>query len=240
MSSPIKPSFKSEWFSLGLIIIAFVAGFYFYQHFPAKVPTHWNIRGEVNGYSSPLIAAFMIPAMALGMYLLFLVLPYLDPKRDQYESFIGIYHKFKDLIVAFLLLLYFLTGLNGIGYKINISFYAPIMVGAMFIILGILLEHVKMNWFLGIRTPWTMSSDTVWAKTHKLSSRVLIISGLLMAATSFVAWEFKIALFILAIVLIVFALPIYSYILYAKEQKAKKNNELKVNQTQSRSLEDKK
>ena len=222
MSSPIKPSFKTEWFAWCLIIISFLTGLYFYQHFPAQVPTHWNIKGEVNGYSGPFMAAFMIPLMMIGIYFLFLVLPYFDPKKDQYAGFAGVYHKFKDLIVTFLFILYFLTGLNGIGYKINISFYAPIMVGLLFIILGTLLEKVKMNWFLGIRTPWTMSSETVWNKTHKLSSRVLIISGLLMAATVLVTEKFKIILFILSVALIVFALPIYSYILYAQEKKLKK------------------
>jgi uncharacterized membrane protein len=222
MSNPIKPSFKTEWLALVLIILGLVAGVYFYQHFPAQVPTHWNVKGEVDGYSRPAIAAFAIPLMMIGMYLLFLFLPYFDPKKDQYASFAGIYHKFKNLVVAFLFLLYFLTGLNGIGYKINIGFYAPIMVGMMFMALGILLEKVKMNWFLGIRTPWTMSSETVWNKTHKLSSWVLIISGFCMAATVLVPVKFRIALFILAVALIVFALPIYSYVLYAQEKKIKK------------------
>ncbi len=218
MPNPIKPNFKTEWFACCLIIISFLSGLYFYQHFPDRVPTHWSIGGEVNGYSGPFVAAFAIPLMTIGLYLLFLFLPYFDPKKEQYAGFAGVYHKFKDLIVAFLFILYFLTGLNGIGYKINISFYAPIMVGLLFIILGILLEKVKMNWFLGIRTPWTMSSEAVWNKTHKLSSRVLIISGLLLAATVLTSGNFKIILFVLSIAIIIFALPIYSYVLYAREK----------------------
>lgn len=222
MASPIKPSFKTEWFSLFLLLTAFVVAFYFYQNFPVKVPTHWNIRGEVDGYSKPFGAAFLVPIMMIGMYLMFIFLPYLDPKKDQYASFAKVYHNFKDLIITFLFILYFLTGINGLGYKINISFYVPIMVGALFIILGLLLENVKMNWFLGIRTPWTMSSETVWNKTHKLSSRVLMASGILMAATVIVPEKLKIVLFILAIALIIFTLPIYSYVLYAQEKKQKK------------------
>lgn len=221
MSSPIKASLKTEWFAFSLIILSFIAAAYFFQHFPAKVPTHWNVQGEVNGYSTPLIAAFMVPVMMIFMYVFFLVLPYFDPKKDQYESFAGIYHKFKDLIVAFLFIIYFLTSLSGIGYKINISFYIPLLVGAMFIIIGLLLEKVKMNWFLGIRTPWTMSSETVWEKTHKLSNRVLVFSGLLMGVISFVPAEAKIVLFIIAIATIILVLPIYSYVLYVREKKNK-------------------
>lgn len=222
MSNPIKLSFKSEWFSLGMIIISVFLGVYFFQHFPDRVPSHWNINGEVDGYSRKFWGAFMVPLMMLGMYFLFIIMPYLDPKKDQYVNFAGVYHKFKDLIITFLFILFSLTGLNGLGYKIDIGFYVPLMVGMMFIILGALLKNVKMNWFLGIRTPWTMSSENVWNKTHELSSSVLMISGFLMAATVLVSVKYKIALFILAIALIVFALPIYSYILYSKEKKAKK------------------
>lgn len=223
MASPIKFSFKTEWFVFCVIIISLMAGLFFYQNFPAQVPSHWNIKGEVDGYSGPFMAAFMLPLMMIGMYIMFIFLPRLDPKKDQYASFAGTYHKFKDLIIAFLAILFFMTGLNGLGYQINIGFYAPLMVGALFIIIGILLERVKMNWFMGIRTPWTMSSDAIWEKTHKLSSWVLAVAGVLIAATVLVPVKLRLALFILAVALIVFSLPVYSYILYVREKKQTAN-----------------
>lgn len=222
MSNPIKPSFKTEWFSGALIILGFLAAFYFFQHFPNLVPSHWNFKGEVDGYSSAFLAAFALPVMMLVLYLVFIFIPYLDPKKDQYESFAKVYHHFKDLIVAFLFILFMLTGLNGLGYRINVGFWSPIMIGALFILIGALLEKVKMNWFLGIRTPWTLSSEIVWQKTHRVSSWVLMFAGLLLAATVFFAPLIKIILFSLAIFLIVFGLPVYSYILYVREKKAKK------------------
>ncbi len=221
MSNPIKPTIKTEWFAIVFIILAFLSAVYFYQRFPEQVPTHWNFQGEVNGYSSPLIAAFMIPLIMVVLYLVFLFIPYLDPKKDQYTSFAMIYHKFKDLILVFLFIIYLLVGINSTGQPINIGFWMPIIVGILFVSIGGLLEKVKMNWFLGIRTPWTLSSETVWAKTHKLSSRVLMLAGFLMALTAFVPVKIKVILFILAIALIVLALPIYSYILYAQENKNK-------------------
>lgn len=219
MSSPIKLSFKTEWFSVVLIIISFISGIYFSQNFPSRVATHWGLNGQVDGYSGPLMAAFMLPLLMLVMYIVFLITPYLDPKKDQYAAFAGVYHKLKDLIIVFVFILYILTGVNGLGYTINISLYVPVMVGALFAIIGLLLKNVKMNWFMGIRTPWTMSSETVWEKTHKLSSRVFIFSGLLMAATVLVTTKFKIAFFIIAMAMIVFALPIYSYFLFLREKK---------------------
>lgn len=221
MASPIKFSFKTEWFSISALVVSFFGALFFYQYFPDQVPTHWNIKGEVDGYSGPFLAAFLLPLMMLGIYLMFIALPYFDPKKEQYLSFASTYHRFKDLIIAFLAILFFMMGLNGLGYQVRVGFYAPIMVGILFLAIGLMLEKVKMNWFMGIRTPWTMSSEAVWEKTHRLSSRVLIVSGLLIALTAFVPLLFRLPLFILAIVLIVLGLPFYSYFLYRQEKKAK-------------------
>lgn len=221
MTSPIKANFKTEILPIIIIVLSFIAGYYFSKHFPAQVATHWDINGKVNGYSSSFWAAWLLPLMILGMYIFFLFLPYLDPKKEQYLSFAPVYHKFKSLIIAFLFILYIFTGLNGIGYKVNIGFWSPIMIGLLFMIIGYLLKSVKMNWFLGIRTPWTMSSDYVWAKTHQASSPVLIAAGLVMALSAFLPASYKMIAFILAMALIIITLPIYSFILYKKEQKEK-------------------
>ena len=221
MSNPIKPTFKTEWFAVFLIIISFVAGFYFWPKLPAQVPTHWNLAGQVNGYSSALVSAFMLPLMMLILYFVFLVLPYFDPKKDQYASFASVYHHFKDLIIAFIFILFILTNSNGLGHQINIGFWTPLLVGLLFVVIGFLLNKVKTNWFLGIRTPWTLSSETVWNKTHQMSSRVLMFAGLIIALTSIAPVAYKMILFVFAIAIVVLSLPIYSYWLYAKEKKEK-------------------
>jgi len=221
MSSPLKVSLKSEIFSLSLIVLGFVFGFYFYQYFPDSVATHWDFSGQVNGYSSRGVAAFLLPAMMAGMYLLFLALPYFDPKKDQYAMFASIYHQFKDLLIGFLFVLFLLTGLNGLGQAVDIGFWTPLLIGGLFAKIGWLLKGVKMNWFMGIRTPWTLSSETVWDKTHQASGWVFTASGLLIAATTMVAGSAKLIVFISAILLLVFSLPVYSYILYAREKKNK-------------------
>ncbi len=221
MSNPIKPNFKSEWFAVALIILAVIAGLYFYPLFPARVPTHWNIEGQANGYGTPFVAAFLLPIMMAALYLLFLVLPFIDPRRERYGEFAGAYHGFKDLIIFFLFIIFLLMGLNGLGYAVNVGFWAPILVGLLFIFIGALLAKVKMNWFLGIRTPWTLSSETVWTKTHRLSSRVLMLAGVLLGLTAFFNLAGKIVFFVLALALIVLGLPLYSYVLYAREKKGK-------------------
>ena len=222
MSNPIRPTFKTEWLPVALIILGFLVGVYFYQHFPVRVATHWGFDGQANGYSSALVAAFVIPLLMTGMYLLFLFLPYLDPKKEEYVNFAPTYHNFKNLLIVFFYILFLMTGLNGLGYSINIDFWTPLLVGALFAVIGVLLSKVKTNWFMGIRTPWTMSSETVWNKTHQASGWVFIIAGILMAATVLTPPIGKLILFIAAIALIVLALPIYSYILFIQEKKEKK------------------
>ncbi|MFZ4631625.1 MAG: SdpI family protein [Patescibacteria group bacterium] len=217
-----KFDYKKEIFSISLIVISLFLGVIFYKNFPAQVPSHWNINGEVDAYSGPFIAAFLLPIMMTAMYILFLVIPYLDPKKEAYMEIDSVYPKFRDLILGFLFVLYILTGLNGLGYELNIGFYIPVMVGFMFMIIGILLKKVKMNWFMGIRTPWTLSSEYVWNKTNKMGGVVFTISGFLIAGTALVPNNFKIAFFIIAIALIIFTLPIYSYYLYVQEKKQKK------------------
>lgn len=222
MSNPLKMSLKTEGLSLVLIFLSFVFGFYFYQYFPASVASHWGLNGEVDGYSSRGLAAFLLPAMITAMYLFFLVLPYFDPKKEQYAAFAPTYHKFKDLMVVFLFILFLLTGINGLGQTVNIGFWVPIMVGGLFAQIGWLLKGVKMNWFMGVRTPWTLSSETVWAKTHEASGWVFTVSGLLIAATVLVPGSAKVVLFIVAILFMIVTLPLYSYLLYAREKKEKK------------------
>lgn len=222
MTSPIKSSFKTEWFSLALIILAFIAGTYFYQLFPDSVPTHWNLRGEANGFSRPWLAAFLLPIIMAGIYLLFTALPYLDPRREQYEKFAKVYHQFKDVIMAFLFATFIIASLKASGQNANISFIVPALVGLLFIFLGSIMNKIKSNWFFGIRTPWTLSSEAVWDKTHQAASRFFYPAGLLLAATALVPGFIKIVFLTAAILLIAFGLPLYSYLIYVQEKKNKK------------------
>ena len=222
MSNPIKPNFQTEWFSVCLLLLFFLAGFFFHFNLPARVPIHWNIYGQVDGYGSAAFSAWLLPLLALGLYILFLVMPKFDPRQDQYADFRKIYHYFKDLILCFLFVLFLMTNLSGLGYKINVSLYLPILIGALFVVIGIFMGKIKPNWFMGIRTPWTLSSEKVWEETHKLSSKVFAVSGLLMAATVLFESTGKIILFVLSIAIIVLVLPIYSYLMFRKEKGGKK------------------
>jgi uncharacterized membrane protein len=217
MSNPIKPTFKTELLPALLVLAAVISSFYFYSHFPEQVPIHWNVKGEVDNYGSRAFGAFFFPGIIIGMYFLFLAIPYLDPKKDRYQQFRKVYHIFKTILVGFMVVIYFLSSLSSLGYQIPINVWMPILVGILFIILGNYMAKIKPNWFMGIRTPWTLSSEEVWNKTHRLGGKAFIAGGLIMAVLGFTPASFFMPLFITLMVIVVIVPIIYSFIIFKKE-----------------------
>lgn len=218
MANPIKPTIKTEFISLFLIILVLASAVYFYNNLPERVATHWNFAGEIDGWGSGKSQAIAIPLMVVGMYLLFLLLPYLDPKKERYEQFRKVYHIFKTIILILLVITYFVIALNGLGYNIPVGFIIPGLVGLLFIIIGNYMAKIKMNWFVGIRTPWTLSSEEVWNKTHRFGGKMFILAGLLMMAETIMPVSWRLPLFIVMLVILLFGTIGYSYIVYLKEK----------------------
>jgi uncharacterized membrane protein len=215
----MKPTIKSELFSLAMIAVSIVASIYFYQHFPDRVITHWDFAGQPNGWSGRGFAAFFLPVLLIGMYVLFLWLPSLDPKKERYAEFAKAYAVFRNFIIFFLVLIYFIASLNNIGYNFDVGVSVSLAVGLLFMILGNYLGKLKPNWFVGIRTPWTMSSETVWNKTHRFGGKVFILGGFIMILTSLVPLAWRLPLFIANIIVLSLGTVVYSYIVYLQEKK---------------------
>lgn len=217
MNNPLRPTFKTEIIPILFILASLFLSFYCYAHFPEQVATHWGLNGEPNGWSSRGFAAFFFPALNLVIYLLMLFIPYLDPKKSNYENFRAAYHGVKNILVIFLTLIYLVVSLNALGYQVPVNVFVPLGVGALFIIIGYYLDGVKQNWFFGIRTPWTLSSEVVWQKTHHFGSRIFMLGGLLfILGALFPAWF--LSLFVILLLLIL-SVIIYSYLLYRRERK---------------------
>ena len=217
--NPIKPKFKTEILPILLIILAVVSSFYFYSNFPEQVPIHWNIAGEADDWGSKATAAFLFPVVILGMYLLFFLLPFLDPKKERYEQFKKTYHVFKNIIVFFMVGIYFISSMKSIGYHISIELWIPILVGLLFIIMGNYMSKLKPNWFIGIRNPWTLSSEEVWNKTHRLGGKIFIVGGLLMSLMGFLPVAWRLPLFFVILALVILGTTIYSYLVFSQLKK---------------------
>ena len=210
----ISDTLKKDWLILILILIGFALGAYFYPSLPDKVPTHWNASGEVNGYGSKFFGAFGLPAISLAMYLMFLVLPYIDPKKKNYAEFKSTYQFLKYLLILFFLGIEVMTLLIASGVIVNKPIFIQIMVSLLFILIGNVMGRFKHNYFVGIRTPWTLANEEVWRKTHRLAAPLWVIGGVLNILLAFTGISFN-GIGFVVIIAVISIVPIgYSYLAY--------------------------
>jgi len=204
-----------------LLVAATLAGLLLWNRLPDQMASHWDVNDQVNGYMPKVWGVFMVPLMALGMFLLFLVIPSIDPLKANIAQFRDAFNLFIVLIMAFMLYVHGLSlawNLGYTGFKMSTSML-PAM-GLLFIFVGFMLRKAKRNFFIGIRTPWTLSSDTVWDKTHQLGAVLFMASGIL----AFIGGIFggMTAFWFLFVPLIgsTIFLLVYSYVLYRNETRA--------------------
>ncbi|MDR3587646.1 MAG: SdpI family protein [Desulfosporosinus sp.] len=211
----ISSILKNDWLLIILILLGFALGVYFYPALPDRVPVHWNANGQINGYGSKLFGAFGLPAINLGMYIMFLVLPTIDPKKNNYAKFESTYQFVKYIFIVFFLGMQLMTILIATGVVANRPVFIQIMISLLFILLGNVMGRIKHNYFLGIRTPWTLANEEVWRKTHRLTAPLWVIGGILNILLSLTGTLNGIGfIIILAVISIV---PIaYSYFAYQK------------------------
>jgi len=209
---------KSEIIVLIIILIVFALDIYLYPQMPEKMASHWNIQGQVDGYMSKFWGLFLMPIISVGLFILFVLIPRIDPLKENIAKFRKYFDNFVVLIILFLLYLYFLTILWNLGKRFNmIQVLAPAF-GILFYYAGILIEHAKRNWFIGIRTPWTLSNEKVWQKTHEIGGRWFKIAGLITLLGVLLP-SYAIFFVLLPIILVAVYTIIYSYFEYQKEVK---------------------
>ena len=209
---------KSEIVCAALILISFIAGIYLYSQMPDRMASHWNISGDVDGYMSKFWGVFLVPLIAFGLFLLFLIIPHIDPKKHNIEQFRVYYDRFFIVIIVFILYIYLLTLLWNLNVRFNLIQLMTPAFAVLFYYSGVVISHAKMNWFVGIRTPWTLSSEKVWNQTHALGGKLFKITGIIaLLGIIFINY----ALFFILVPLIVVGIytVVYSYFAYREETK---------------------
>jgi len=209
---------KTFLLSVILIIIAFAIAIYSYPLLPPKIASHWNAAGNAENYMSKSFGLFLFPVIMLGMFLLFLIIPLIDPLKKNFKKFRKHYDNFVLVMIIFFFYMYILTILWNFGHIFDMTLSIIPAIAILFIYIGFLLENSKRNWFVGIRTPWTMTNETVWNKTHKLGGSLFKLSGVISLLGLF--FQRYIVWFILAPVIVsIIGLIIYSYIEWKKIKK---------------------
>jgi len=211
---------------IGLVMIALMVAFALavYGRLPEQIPTHFDLSGEPDDWTDRFPGAFVMPALAAGVYLLLFALRRIDPRRAHYQRFEGTYWVILNVIAITMAAFHVLTLGLALGWPIDMGRAVTVTLGVLFVGLGNYLPRIRSNWWIGIRTPWTLESESVWRETHRVAGWTFVAAGLaLVAAGLFVPagtreWTSGIALAIGV------AVPfVYSYLAFRREVGAGKN-----------------
>ena len=209
---------KSNKFVLAsviLVLATFALSLAFYSSVPATMASHWDAQGVANGTTSRFWGLFLLPLMSLGITALLLAIPKIDPLKTNIQKFQGYYYGFVVVLLVYFLYIHLLTLLWNGGWRFNFSQAIIPSFGFLMFFLGFLLGKAKRNFFIGIRTPWTLSNDEVWNRTHRLGGTLFKIAGVIIFLMALVPTAAIYALLVLILGVTVW-LTIYSYLIYRR------------------------
>jgi uncharacterized membrane protein len=210
-------------YSILLVVVSFIIGFSVYSMMPNTIASHWDSEGNVNGSMSKFWGVFLMPIISAFFILLFLVLPNLDPLKKNYEGFMHYYDFFIALLISFLFYIYLLTLLWNLGYVFNMVLVLIPAFALLFFYIGHIIGHAKRNWFFGIRTPWTLSSDYIWDKTNKLGGLLFKLCGII-SLLGFLFQKIAFLFILIPVLLSAIISMVYSYSLFKSENKLENKN----------------
>ena len=167
------------WISLALIAFGLAVSVWLYPTLPEQVATHWNIRGEADGYGPKWMAAWALPVVALGLLGVMALLPWLSPKAYPIDASQWAYEFLVVVLTAMFVFIHLvaLAGAVNHGFPVGRVLFAGIFLALAAI--GTSLGKLKRNFFIGVRVPWTLASEQVWDETHRLAGKVFVVTGLL-------------------------------------------------------------
>ncbi len=207
----IKKNLKVLIITSLVILLPILAGVILWDQLPARIPSHWNAVGEVDGWSSKTFAVFGMPLILLAFQWLCACATSADPKKKNHSD--KILHLVFWIIPVLNIVLSVFTYAAALGKGVPVDVLMPILFGVLFIAIGNYLPKCQQNYTIGIKIPWTLNSEENWNRTHRLTGWVWVIGGLVVMVSGFFVgfWLF------LAVTLVMVLVPfIYSYILHRK------------------------
>ena len=192
-------------------IVSLLAG----PSLPADMVTHWNATGEPDGTMSKQFALWLFPALTAGLLVVFAAIPRIDPLRKNFAEFRPYYDWFVVVFSAYMFLIHAGVVAFNLGYEFDFTVLILLGIAGLFYYIGVLLTHAERNWFVGIRTPWTLSSDEVWARTHALGGRLFKLTAVL-TLIGLLFGEYAIYFLLVPALLTAGVTVVYSYYLYER------------------------
>jgi uncharacterized membrane protein len=205
---------RAHVLSLGFVVVAFAMACMLYGRLPERVPTHWNAQGVVDGYTPKPWGPFILPLVMAALFLVLVAVPRMSPRGYRVARFQGVFEGIQVVLIAFLFLLNALVLLAGIGVSVPMARVVPAATGLVLVVLGNYMGKFTKNFFCGIRTPWTLASDEVWLRTHRLGGRLFVLAGVIVLVSGLLGGG---PVPVLAAVAVAAATPVlYSYVLYRR------------------------
>lgn len=202
-------------YKLLIVWVMFLVWGYFYTLLPNEVPTHWGPNGLPDAYGSKLLNVVLFPVLALFIVVIFPILSKIDPKKENYEKFGKSWEIIQFAIIWFFAYIYFVILYLSLYPTQSITPFMLFGLWTLFIILGNYFGKIRQNYFIGIKLPWTLSSEEVWNKTHRFSGKLFVISGIIFLINSFLQ-IYPIWVFIVSLIIIVLFPLVYAYMSYKK------------------------
>lgn len=214
----MRTDWRIEVPQLVLISAMFLAAVISWPSAPDQISVHWDFSGRPDRFGGKLEGLFLLPALALFVYVLMLYLPKVDPGRANHTQFAGAYSTFRVAVVVLLAAVYGFTHLYYRGVELDAVMVAAILSGGLFVVLGNSMGKLRPNWFVGIRTPWTLSSRLSWTRTHRLGGRLMVFAGVALLVSGLVgAPPLGVALAFFAALVCVLFLVVYSYLVWRSD-----------------------
>lgn len=210
---------KLKILAIAAVVLSAAASILAYPLLPARVAIHWNLAGEPDGYSGRLFAAAFAPAISAGLLMLLLFLPKFEPKRNSIRKNLGYYSLLAAGLSLFFLGIHLLVLLNGLGADLPVGGLVIFLIGALFILLGRILPGIEPNYFIGLRTPWTLESPAVWRATHRAGGTVFTLLGILAMAAGL--FNSGLLIFLAATLAGTAGLLVQSYLLFRRRASRK-------------------
>lgn len=204
-----------------IVLLPFMYLAFIWNELPQKVPMHWNIEGEIDRYGDKTELIITPTLLPLIIYVVFLIIPKIDPKK-QLNKMGNKLQRLKVLVTIFMSILTMYIIYSTKNLTIGHPNYIILLIGILYVILGNYFKTIRANYFIGIRTPWTLESDEVWKETHKLGGKLWFIGGITIVISSLILDKKSNLILFLSITVIISLIPIvYSYIIYRNRRKIK-------------------
>lgn len=207
----IKKNWKTLLVTSIVLLLPVLAGVILWNQLPEQMPTHWNAVGEIDGWSSKPFAIFGLPLLMLVIHWVCVLGTSADPKKNNHSG--KVLHLVFWIVPVLSVVLHTVTYAAALGKEVRMELVMPVIIGLVLAIVGNYLPKCKQNYTIGIKIPWTLSSEKNWNRTHRFAGRLWVACGIVIILTGFFGgfWIF------LGIALLMVLAPlIYSYILFRK------------------------